>query len=94
MYTYITKGTCSKKITFDVDEDNRLHNVKFVAGCPGNLQAIGRLVEGMDIDQVEQLLRGVKCRNNTSCTDQLSRAITEYKASRAAQGAASPEQTP
>lgn len=87
MYTYIPKGTCSKKITFDVDGERKLHNVRFVGGCPGNLQAIGRLVEGMDIDQVEKLLLGVKCRNNTSCTDQLSKAITAYKASCAADGA-------
>ncbi|MBQ2740449.1 MAG: TIGR03905 family TSCPD domain-containing protein [Clostridia bacterium] len=81
MYTYWTKWTCSKQILFDVDADNKLRNVRFIGGCGGNLQGIARLVEGKDIDEVETLLAGIKCRNNTSCPDQLSKAITEYKAS-------------
>ena len=79
MYTYWTKWTCSKQILFDVDADNKLRNVRFIGGCGGNLQGIARLVEGKDIDEVETLLAGIKCRNNTSCPDQLSKAITEYK---------------
>ena len=81
MYTYWTKWTCSKQILFDVDEENKLRNVRFIGGCGGNLQGIARLVEGKDINEVEQLLAGIKCRNNTSCPDQLSQAIKEYKAS-------------
>lgn len=81
MYTYWTKWTCSKQILFDVDTENKLRNVRFIGGCGGNLQGIARLVEGKDIDEVETLLAGIKCRNNTSCPDQLSKAITEYKAS-------------
>ncbi len=82
MFTYQTKGTCSRQIYFEVDEQNRLHNVKFVGGCSGNLQGVSRLVEGKDIDEVEKLLSGVLCRNNTSCPDQLSKAIAEYKKSK------------
>ncbi len=81
MYTYWTKWTCSKQILFDVDAENKLRNVRFIGGCGGNLQGIARLVEGKNIDEVETLLAGIKCRNNTSCPDQLSKAITEYKAS-------------
>lgn len=84
MFTYQTKGTCSRQIYFEVDEQNRLHNVKFVGGCSGNLQGVSRLVEGKDIDEVEKLLSGVLCRNNTSCPDQLSKAIAEYKKSKMA----------
>ena len=46
MYTYSTKGTCSRQILFDVTPDNTLHNVRFIGGCGGNLQGIARLVEG------------------------------------------------
>lgn len=81
MYTYWTKWTCSKQILFEVDGENKLRNVRFVGGCGGNLQGIARLVEGKDINEVETLLAGIKCRNNTSCPDQLSKAIGEYKAS-------------
>ena len=79
MFTYQTQGTCSRQIIFEVDEENKLHSVRFIGGCSGNLQGVSRLVEGKDIDEVQNLLQGVKCRNNTSCPDQLARAIAAYK---------------
>lgn len=79
MFVYKTSGTCSRQITFDVDENNKLHNLKFVGGCNGNLQGVSRLCEGKNIDEVETLLSGVICRNGTSCPDQLSKAIAAYK---------------
>ena len=82
MFTYTAKGTCSRQILFDVDENNKMHNVRFIGGCGGNLQGIARLVEGKDIDEIQTLLAGIRCRNNTSCPDQLSRAIADYKAKR------------
>ena len=80
MYTYSTKGTCSRQIIFDVDENNKIHGLRFIGGCSGNLQGIARLAEGKDIDEVEKLLAGIRCKGNTSCPDQLSKAIAEYKA--------------
>lgn len=85
MFTYSTKGTCSRQILFDVDENNKMHNVRFIGGCGGNLQGIAKLVENKDIDEVQTLLAGIRCRNNTSCPDQLSQAIGEYKASKVAE---------
>ena len=82
MITYSTKGTCSKQIIFDIDAEHKIRNVKFIGGCSGNLQGVARLCEGKDIDEIESLLSGVKCRNNTSCPDQLSKAITAYKKSK------------
>lgn len=79
MQTYITSGTCSRQILFDVTEDNKVTNVKFIGGCSGNLQGISKLVEGKDIDEVISTLKGIKCRSNTSCPDQLSKALTAYK---------------
>ena len=79
MFTYSTRGTCSRQSLFDVTPDNKLHNVRFIGGCGGNLQGIARLVEGKDIDEIEKLLAGIRCRNNTSCPDQLSKAIADYK---------------
>lgn len=87
MFTYSAKGTCSREILFNVDEDNKIHSVRFIGGCSGNLQGIARLVEGKDIDEVETLLRGIRCKGNTSCPDQLSRAITDYKLKKAAENA-------
>ncbi|MDE5943297.1 MAG: TIGR03905 family TSCPD domain-containing protein [Clostridia bacterium] len=81
MFTYTTSGTCSRQIIFEVDEQNKLHGVKFIGGCSGNLQGVSKLVEGRTIDEVESLLAGIKCKNNTSCPDQLSKAIVAYKKS-------------
>ncbi len=79
MFTYSTKGTCSRQILFDVDEKGLLHGVRFIGGCSGNLQGVARLVEGRHIDDVQALLAGIKCKLNTSCPDQLSKAIAAYK---------------
>ena len=81
MFTYSTNGTCSRQIIFDVDNNNKIHNLKFIGGCNGNLQGVASLCEGKDIDEVEALLKGVICRNGTSCPDQLSKAIAQYKKS-------------
>ncbi len=78
MNTYKTKNTCSRQINFDV-EDNKVKNVSFIGGCNGNLQGISKLVEGRDIDEVISLLKGVQCRNGTSCPDQLAQALQQYK---------------
>lgn len=81
MFTYKTQGTCSRAISFDVDQENRLHNVHFDGGCRGNTQGVAKLAEGRTLDEVENLLAGVQCRNGTSCPDQLSKAIEAYKQS-------------
>ena len=77
MITYSTKGTCSKQIVFDRDDEHRIHNVKFIGGCSGNLQGIGKLVEGRTAEEIVPLLKGIRCRNNTSCPDQLAKALEE-----------------
>ncbi len=74
-YEYRTQGTCSSAVSFDI-EDGKLSNVVFTGGCNGNLKAIGRLVEGKDAREIADLLRGNLCGfKNTSCADQLSKAI-------------------
>lgn len=78
-YTYRTKGTCSQLISFDI-EDNKVKNVKFIGGCPGNLLGIAKLVEGMDKDEVIARIEGVRCgAKQTSCPDQLAKALKEIK---------------
>ena len=51
-YTYKTQRVCAKKIDFALDDDGRLHDVKFLGGCPGNLSAVGKLVEGKDAAEI------------------------------------------
>lgn len=79
-YSYDTCGTCSKKIFFEIDENNKVHNVSFIGGCNGNLKAIGKLVEGKDKDEIINILEGNLCGSrNTSCADQLAKALKEAK---------------
>ena len=80
MQTYPYRPTgpvCSRRISFAI-EDGKLHDVRFVGGCDGNLKAIGKLVEGADAKQIASLLRGNDCGGRgTSCADQLARAVEE-----------------
>lgn len=79
MVTYETSGVCSKQIMFDV-ENGILKNVRFVNGCPGNLAAISKLVEGMPVEEVIKRLRGIRCgAKSTSCGDQLAKALENIK---------------
>ena len=78
MYSYKTHGTCSQEIQFEV-KDNKITELKFVRGCAGNTQGVSKLAIGMDIDDVIARLKGVQCRNGTSCPDQLAQALIEYK---------------
>ena len=77
-YRYKTMNTCSKEITFDID-DNVVTNVKFLGGgCPGNLQALPRLVEKMTVEEIEEKIGGIKCgMRNTSCANELAKAVRE-----------------
>lgn len=77
-HVYTTMGVCSRQITFEIDENGKLHNVSFLGGCNGNLKAIGRLVEGKDAKEIAGVLKGNQCGPRpTSCADQLARAILE-----------------
>lgn len=80
-FNYNTSGTCSRAIEFDI-EDGVIRNVSFTGGCNGNLKGIGKLVEGMKVEDVVTKLKGIKCGvRSTSCPDQLAKACEEYMAS-------------
>lgn len=76
-YTYKTKGVCSQKISFDI-EDGIVKNVQFLGGCNGNTQGVSRLAEGRPAAEVVSVLKGIHCGPRpTSCPDQLANAIDE-----------------
>ena len=79
-YEYKTQGTCSQRILFEI-ADNKIHNLHFIGGCNGNLQGIGKLVEGMNVDEVIAKVEGISCGGRpTSCPDQLAQALKAAKA--------------
>ena len=74
-HTYKTQMTCSRQIDFDLD-GNVVHNIKFEGGCNGNLKAIGKILEGWTVEQIEERVKGNTCGPRpTSCADQLARAL-------------------
>ncbi len=79
MYIYRTRGICPSEIHFSL-AGNKITGLNFVGGgCKGNAQLICRLLEGRGPDEALPLMRGIQCRNGTSCPDQLARAIEEIK---------------
>ena len=77
MYAYTPVGVCSRQILFDLD-GGRIKDVRFVGGCPGNLQGIGKLVEGMEAGEAIRRLEGIRCGDKaTSCPDQFAKALKQ-----------------
>ena len=74
MKTVRTQGVCSQAIQNEV-EDGVLKECRFLGGCPGNTQGVARLATGRRVEEVISLLKGIQCRNGTSCPDQLARAL-------------------
>ena len=74
---YKTHGTCSTQINVELD-GNIVKSVQFVQGCSGNTQGVARLAVGRRADEVAAELKGIPCRGDTSCPDQLARAIESY----------------
>jgi len=79
-FEYKTKGVCSNAMQFEI-EGNTLISLNVIGGCNGNLQGISALVQGMDVDEIIRRLKGIKCGyKDTSCPDQLSKALEAAKA--------------
>lgn len=76
-YTFYPKNTCSTQIDVDII-DGRVHNLVYTRGCNGNLKALGRLTEGMKVEDVISRLDGISCGDNsTSCSDQLAKNLKQ-----------------
>ena len=74
-YEFTPSGVCSRKITFSL-EDGKIYNLQFEGGCSGNLRAIGKLLEGVEVSFAIDRLKGNKCgMRETSCADQLTKAL-------------------
>ena len=74
---YKTSGVCSRAVNVEV-ENGIVIKAEFEGGCSGNTQGVARLVEGMKVEDAIAKLSGIKCGfKNTSCPDQLARALEE-----------------
>ena len=76
-YSYTPNGVCSKAISFSL-EDGKIYDIKFFGGCPGNLLAISKLLQGTDASKLVEVLKGNDCGGRgTSCADQLAIAVEQ-----------------
>lgn len=74
---YYPEGTCSQMIEVELEGDV-IKDVVFIGGCNGNLSGISKLITGMKAEDVIEKLEGTTCGfKNTSCPDQLSKALKE-----------------
>lgn len=72
---YKPQGVCSSAIDIEL-KDGVIDSVQFTGGCNGNLQGISALVKGMTAQEAIDRLKGIRCGfKNTSCPDQLARAL-------------------
>lgn len=78
-YRYSPQGVCSSQMIFDID-NGIIKKLNIIGGCPGNTIGVSKLVVGKTIDEVIEMLKGIPCgRRNTSCPDQIAKALQEYK---------------
>ena len=76
-YTYQPQGVCSRQMVVEI-EDGIIGSVEVVGGCNGNLKGIASLVRGMRAEDAVERLSGIRCGfKDTSCPDQLAKAITK-----------------
>lgn len=79
-YTHKNTGTCSRSVSFDLDDNGIVSAVSFEGGCNGNTKGVAALCEGRSIDELIEILSGIECgMKGTSCPDQLARALYEAK---------------
>lgn len=68
-------GICPKEIHLDI-EAGVLKELNFLGGgCPGNAQLVCRLLKGKPVEELIPLLKGIPCREGTSCPDQVAKAL-------------------
>jgi uncharacterized protein (TIGR03905 family) len=73
---YNPKGVCAVSIQYELDEDNRVYDICFTGGCPGNAAGISRLAQGRSAREIINILSGINCSGRgTSCPDQLAQAL-------------------
>lgn len=78
-FVYKTTGVCPSEIELEVN-DNKITSVEFNGGCNGNLKALKKVITGMNTDDVIKTFSGITCgKRETSCTDQLAKALIELK---------------
>lgn len=72
--SYLTSGSCATRIEIEI-EDGIIVGAEFIDGCAGNTRAVAALVRGMAVGEAISRLKGIACQGDTSCPDQLAKAL-------------------
>ena len=81
--TYNFSGTCSRNVTFDIDENHVVTNIRFNGGCNGNRKGVAALCEGMKAEEIIKRIEGLKCgMKQTSCPDQFAKSLQKELAAK------------
>ena len=73
-FSYDTAGSCATRIDIEIDA-GIIVSAAFIDGCAGNTRAVAALVKGMPVAEAVRRLKGIACQGDTSCPDQLARAL-------------------
>lgn len=86
-FVYYPENVCSREFHF-VFEDGIVKKMSIVRGCPGNTQAVCRLIEGRKIEEVIPLIEGIRCPGSRthvdSCPNEVAKALRKYLSGKAA----------
>ena len=74
---FYPQNVCSREMIIQ-HENGIIMDAQVIGGCRGNLQGICSLIKGMKVEDVVKALKGIQCRNGTSCPDQLAKGIKQY----------------
>ena len=77
--TYNFSGTCSRNVTFDIDENHVVTNIRF----NGNLKGVAALCDGMKAEDIIKKIEGLRCgMKQTSCPDQFAKSLQKELAAK------------
>lgn len=75
---YPMTGVCAKMLDLEIENDV-ITKLEIYGGCDGNRQGVATLALGQNAKEVAEKLSGIRCGlKNTSCPDQVAKAIKSY----------------
>lgn len=77
-YTYIPEGVCCRQIELEIEE-GIVKQLKVIGGCDGNLRAVAKLVQEMEVEEVIRRLKGIDCKRKRNIMPRSnSKGIRKY----------------
>ncbi len=78
-YEFTPQNVCARQMILEINEKGIIESLEIIGGCVGNTAAVSKLCVGRHIDEIIDLLKGIGCRNGTSCPNELALGLLRYK---------------